>query len=50
MYRNVWKVVKDMLTVEARTNTVIGFADVSDRAFTFRDPVSSGYVNNGRRF
>lgn len=50
MYRNVWNVVKDMLTVESRTNAVICFADVSDRALSFRDPVSSGYSNNLRRF
>ncbi len=50
LHRNVWNVMKDILTVEARTNGVISMADVSDRALSFRDPVSSGYANNVRRF
>lgn len=49
MYRNVWNVVKDMLTVDARTNTVISLADVSDRTLSYRD-ASSGYANNARLF
>ncbi len=50
MYRNVWNVVKDMLTVESRTNAVISMADVSDRPHSFRDSVGSGYANDLRRF
>lgn len=50
LYRNVWNVVKDMLTVESRTNAVISMADVSNRPHSFRDSVSSGYANNLRRF
>ena len=49
-YRNVWKAMKDIMTVEPRTNLVISTVDVSDRALSFRDPSSSGYGNNLRRF